>query len=147
MLLLRSASVPGTKEDGSGLIQRNTCSWSACKRKQTRGLIDVNTQSTNENLFFLKIGAWSEPTRTINHVDCNRNSRVMASSRIPSSCITGRFPERMPQVASTASRPLFLTQKGAVGTSWNASPPCLRSIHISSHSTCKSTARCRTQRS
>ena len=72
LLLLRSASVPSRKEVGGGLIQRNIGSWSACKRKQTRGLIKVNTQSTNENLFFLKIGAWSEHTRTMDHVDCTR---------------------------------------------------------------------------
>ena len=56
------------------------------------------------NLFFVKIGAWSEHTRRMNFVDCTRIPRVLARKLAPL-CKTGRFPEQMSQVASTAVHP------------------------------------------
>jgi len=46
--LVKSANVPSRREAVGGLIQSETRSWSACKRKQTHCLSKENTYSTNE---------------------------------------------------------------------------------------------------
>jgi hypothetical protein len=66
-------------------------------KAKTDPLLDRSQHIQHEwNLFFANIGAWSEDARSMDLVDGTRISHALAR-KLPLSCTTGRFPERMSQ--------------------------------------------------